>query len=124
MTTQPERTPGDATQAAPAPGQAGPPTAKPAVLPALLSPVPCPGTPPGTTMPGVLAAGALSQDGRIAQITRLAHAAPGHPDGEADTRPLQPLWKQARRHAQPGLNQQGDPPPSEDAPFPDATSSR
>jgi hypothetical protein len=37
-------------------------------------------------MPGVLAAGALSQDGRIVQITRLAHAAPGHPDGEADTR--------------------------------------
>jgi hypothetical protein len=63
MTTQPERTPGDATQAAPAPGQAGPPTAKPAVLPALLSPVPCPGTPPGTTMPGVLAAGAPARTG-------------------------------------------------------------
>jgi hypothetical protein len=60
-----------------------------------LSPVPSPGTPPGTMLPGVQAAGAThADDGHIRQITRLAHAAPGKPDGEADTRHVVPLWRQ------------------------------
>jgi hypothetical protein len=65
--------------------------------------VACPGTPPGTTVPGVLAAAAMGTGGRVVRITRLAHAAPGRPDGELDARPLVPLWEQARRdtHASP-----------------------
>lgn len=102
MTAQPEHAPCLATQPTPAPGTASPTTAPASVL-ALLSPVPCPGTPPGTTVPGALAAAAMSTGRRIVRITRLAHAAPGKPDGEVDTRPLVPLWKQARRdtHASP-----------------------
>ena len=61
---------------------------------AMLAPVPVPGTPPGSHLPGVQAAGALSRDGRIVAITRLAHAVPGKPDGEVDTRPLRPVWQQ------------------------------
>jgi hypothetical protein len=53
---------------------------------ALLGLVPCPAAPPGTTVPGVLAVGGICKDGRIVRITRLAHAAPGKPDGEVDTR--------------------------------------
>jgi hypothetical protein len=79
-----------------APGSASPRAAGLVRVPALLSPVPCPGTPPGTTVPGVLAAGGIGKDGRIVRITRLAHAAPGKLDGEVDTRPLLPLWKQPR----------------------------
>jgi len=63
---------------------------------AMLSPVPVPGAPPGSHLPGVQAAGALSRDGRIVAITRLAHAVPGKPDGEVDTRPLRPIWQPAR----------------------------
>ncbi len=40
--------------------------------------------------------------GRIVRGTRLAHAAPGKPDREVDTRPLVPLWKQARRDTHTG----------------------
>lgn len=60
---------------------------------ALLSPTPVPGTPPGSFLPGVQAAGAESRDGRVVKITRLANAAPGRPDGEVDTRPLRPIWE-------------------------------
>jgi hypothetical protein len=59
---------------------------------AVHSPVPAPGTPPGTFLPGLQAVGAEHAGGRITRITQLAHAAPGKPDGEADTRPLLPLW--------------------------------
>ena len=96
MTAQPEHAPGITTQPTPAPGTASPATA-PASVPPLLSPVPCPGTPPGTTVPGVLAAGGVGTGGQLVRITWLAHAAPGKPDGEVDTRPLVPLWKQPRR---------------------------
>jgi hypothetical protein len=58
------------------------------------APVPVPGTPPGSHVPGVQAAAAVSRDGRIVAITRLANAVPGKPDGEVDTRPLLPLWGQ------------------------------
>ncbi len=61
---------------------------------AMLAPVPVPGTPPGSHLPGVQAAGAVRWDGRIVAITRLAHAVPGKPDGEVDTRPLRPIWKE------------------------------
>jgi hypothetical protein len=99
MTAQREHAPGITIQATPAPGTARPATA-PVSIPALLSPVPCPSTPPGTTVPGVLATGGVCADGRIVRINRLAHAAAGQPDGEVDTRPLIPLWKQARRSSQ------------------------
>lgn len=59
------------------------------------APVPVPGTPPGSHLPGVLATGARHRDGRIVAITRLAYAAPGKPDGEVDTRPLRPIWWRA-----------------------------
>jgi hypothetical protein len=96
MTAQPEHLSSPTIGATSAPGTASPAAAPAGVL-ALLSPVACPGTPPGTTVPGVLAAAAVSTGGRVVRITRLAHAAPGRPDGELDTRPLVPLWKQARR---------------------------
>jgi hypothetical protein len=99
MTAQPDHVPSITTRPASAPGTARPATA-PAGVPALLSPVPCPGTPPGTTVPGVLAAGGVGTGGPLVRITRLAHAAPGKPDGEVDSRPLIPLWKQARRSSQ------------------------
>jgi hypothetical protein len=92
MTVQPDRAPAAAAQATPAPG-----TTCPVSVPALLSSVPCPGTPPGTFLPGVLAAGAACTGGRIVRVTRLALAAPGKPDGEAGTRPLVPLRKQPHR---------------------------
>lgn len=60
---------------------------------AMLAPVPVPGTPAGSHLPGVQAAGAVSRDGRIVAVTRLAHAVPGKPDGEVDTRPLRPIWQ-------------------------------
>jgi hypothetical protein len=50
----------------------------------------------------VLAAAGVGTGGRIVRVTRLAHAAPGKPDGEVDTRPLVPLWKQARRDTHTG----------------------
>lgn len=62
-------------------------------LAAVFSPVPVPGTPPGTFTPGVAAAGAERDGGRITRISRLAHAVPGKPDGEAGTRPLRPAWQ-------------------------------
>ena len=105
MTTQPEHATSLTRGATPAPGMASPATA-PAGVPALLSPVPCPGTPPGTTVPGVLAAAAVATGGRVVRITRLAYAAPGQPDGEVDTRPLVPLWKQARRDTHASLARQ------------------
>jgi hypothetical protein len=105
MTAQPEHAPCLATQPISAPGTASPATA-PASVPALLSPVPCPGTPPGTTVPGALAAAAMGTGGRIVRITRLAHAVPGKPDGEVDTRPLVPLWEQVRRDTYASLAQQ------------------
>jgi hypothetical protein len=77
MTAQPEHAPCLATQPTPAQGTASPATAPASVL-ALLSPVPCPGTPPGTTVPGALAA-AMGTGGRIVRITRLAHAPPASP---------------------------------------------
>jgi len=101
MTAQPEHLPSLTTRPTSAPGMASPASA-PAGVPALLSPVPCPGTPPGTTVPGVLAAAGVGTGGRIVRVTRLAHAAPGKPDGEVDTRPLVPLWKQARRDTHTG----------------------
>jgi hypothetical protein len=100
MTAQPEHAPGITTQAT-SPGTASPRTA-PVSIPALLSQVPYPGTPPGTTLPGVLAARGVCREGQIVRITRLAHAAPGKPDGEVDTRPLVPLWKQPRGDTQAG----------------------
>lgn len=60
----------------------------------LLAPVPAPGTPPGTFLPGLAASRAASEDGRIVRITRFAHAVPGKPEGEVDTRPLRPIWQQ------------------------------
>src|SRR6185437_2676957 len=83
MTAQPDHVPSITTRAASATRTARPATA-PAGVPALLSPVPCPGTPPGTTVPGMLAAGGLGTGGQLVRITRLAHAAPGKPDGEVD----------------------------------------
>jgi hypothetical protein len=62
-------------------------------IPARFSPVPAPGTPPGTFTPGVPAVGAERDGDRIIRITRLAHAVPGKPDGEVDTRPLRPIWQ-------------------------------
>jgi hypothetical protein len=99
MTTQPDHGLSITIPPASAPGTARSATA-PAGVPALLSPVSCPGTPPGTTVPGVLAAGGVGTGGPLVRITRLAHAAPGKPDGEVDSRPLIPLWKQARRSSQ------------------------
>lgn len=101
MTARPGHAPGITAQATSAPGTASPRTTHPVSIPALLSPVPCPGTPPGTTVPGVLATGGVCTGGRIVRITRLAHATPGKPDGGVDTRPLVPLWKQARRDTWP-----------------------
>jgi hypothetical protein len=54
MTAQPDHVPSITTRAASAPRTARPATA-PAGVPALLNPVPCPGHPAGTTVPGVLA---------------------------------------------------------------------
>jgi hypothetical protein len=99
MTAQPDYVPSITTRPASAPGTARPATA-PAGVPALLSRVLCPGIPPGTTVPGVLAAGGVGNGGQLVRITRLAHDAPGKPDGEVDTRPLVPLGKQARRSSQ------------------------
>lgn len=62
-------------------------------------PVPTPGTPPGSHLPGVQAAGAISQDGQIVTITRVANAVPGKPDGEVDTRPLVPVWRRTSTQA-------------------------
>lgn len=93
MTAQPDHVTSLTTRAASARRTARPASA-PAGVPAMLSPVPCPGTPPGTTVPGVLAAGGVGTGGQLVRITRLAHAAPGKPDGEVDTRPLVPPWKQ------------------------------
>ena len=101
MTAQPDHVLSITIRPASAPGTARSATA-PAGVPALLSPVPCPGTPPGTTVPGVLAAAGVGTGGRIVRVTRLAHATPGKPDGEVDTRPLVPLWKQARRDTHTG----------------------
>lgn len=59
-----------------------------------LAPVPAPGTPPGTHLPGLAAAAAArGPAGGIVAVTGLAHAVPGKPDGEVDTRPLRPLWQ-------------------------------
>ncbi|HLH81840.1 MAG TPA: hypothetical protein VKV38_01120 [Trebonia sp.] len=64
---------------------------------AMVAPVPAPGAPPGTGTPGLAASGAECAGGRIVRITRLAHAVPGKPEGEADTRPLLPAWQRPRR---------------------------
>lgn len=56
-----------------------------------------PGAPPGTFLPGLAAAGAICGGERIIRVTRLAHAVPGKPDGEVDTRPLRPIWHCAAR---------------------------
>jgi len=72
---------------------------------AMLVPVPVQGTPPGSHLPGVRAAGALSRDGRFVAITRLAHAVPGHPDGEVDTPPLRPIWQRRAPRAGVGPRQ-------------------
>ena len=67
------------------------------VAPAL-APVPAPGTPPGTHLPGLAAATAAhSPTGGIIAVTGLAHVVPGKPDGEVDTRPLRPVWQQPVR---------------------------
>jgi hypothetical protein len=84
MTAQPDHVLSITIPPASAPGTARSATA-PAGVPALLSPVSCPGTPPGTTVPSVLAAGGVGTGGQLVRITRLAHAAPGKPDGEVDT---------------------------------------
>jgi hypothetical protein len=84
MTTQPDHVLSITIPPASAPGTARSATA-PAGVPALLSPVSCPGTPPGTTVPGVLAAGGVGTGEQLVRITRLANAAPGKPDGEVDT---------------------------------------
>ncbi len=68
----------------------------------MLAPVPVPGTPAGSHLPGVQAAGAVCRDGRIVAITRLAHAVPGKPEGEVDTRPLRPIWQQPPLRTGPG----------------------
>jgi hypothetical protein len=61
---------------------------------AMLAPVPVPGTPAGSHLPGVQAAGAVSRDGHVIAVTQLAHAVPGKADGEVDTRPLRPIWQE------------------------------
>lgn len=79
----------------PEPSQPVPGAGSRAQVVAMLSPTPVPGSPPGSFLPGVQAAAAISRDGRIVAITRLENAAPGRPDGEVDTRPLRPIWEQA-----------------------------
>jgi hypothetical protein len=71
MTTQPDHVLSITIPPASAPGTARSATA-PAGVPALLSPVSCPGTPPGTTVPGVLAAGGVGTGEQLVRITRLA----------------------------------------------------
>ncbi|MGK5559101.1 hypothetical protein ACSNOI_46650 [Actinomadura kijaniata] len=58
-----------------------------------LAAVPAPGLAPGSHLPGLQAAAAHCHDGKIVAVTRLAHAVPGHPDGQVDTRPLRPIWQ-------------------------------
>jgi hypothetical protein len=75
---------------------------------AVRAPVPVPGTPPGSHLPGVQATGAVCRDGRIVAVTRLAHAAPGKPDGEVDTRPLYPIWRRPPEPWTPPWQQPGE----------------
>ncbi len=88
--------PPGAGQFAPVDGAHGEASAERGVVAALAT-VPAPGTPPGTCLPGLAAAGADHDGNRIIRVTRLAHAVPGKPDGEVDTRPLRPVWQKAAR---------------------------
>lgn len=51
------------------------------------APVPAPGEPPGTMAPEVHAVGADENEGKVGRVRDVAHAPPGKPDGEVDTRP-------------------------------------
>lgn len=49
--------------------------------------VPTPGEPPGSMVPEVHAAHADEEGGEVRRVRGVAHAPPGKPDGEVDTRP-------------------------------------
>ena len=65
--------------------------------------VPTPGDSEGVAVPSVqAAAGTSEQSGKVDGVSITALAPPGKPDGEVDTRPLLPLWRQPRRDTEAG----------------------
>ncbi|MQA87067.1 MAG: hypothetical protein GEV03_21175 [Streptosporangiales bacterium] len=50
-------------------------------------PVPTPGERPGSMLPEVHAVRADAEEGKVRRVRDVAHAPPGKPDGEVDTRP-------------------------------------
>lgn len=95
MTTSLDRATEPGREAAPYPGgMDGQAVVRRGGVAAAFSPVPVPGCPAGSSLPGVQAVAARG-DGRVVAVTRTACAVPGKPDGEADTRPLRPVWMSA-----------------------------
>lgn len=79
------------------------PSTPPVNIPGNVLATVAPATMPGTLSrryPGRQAAAAVTRDGRITRVTRIAHAVPGKPDGEVDTRP-RPRLPTHRRPSRP-----------------------